>query len=206
MIWRRDKIPVLPLLRLLIGFGLLVAIGCALNPDDGKDPPPVEVPDYSRAAPDSLIAFFAEAYQSKDSTNLDACLDSSYTFLNLEELIDDEWYPGEWWDREEELDIAGRMFSSWANQSGASVQSIDLILSVSSNTVDNTNHPGKPPGEEWRKIIASVDMTIVVDDPESADGVMNYIILSNQIFICKPDYVHEGLWTIYKQEDQLFAN
>ena len=86
------------------------------------------------------------------------------------------------------------------------MQSITLDLGVASNMVDDTPYPDKPPGEVWRKIIAGVDMTIFVDAPKSDDGIKNYIVLSNQIFVVRPDPLNEGLWIIYKQEDQQFAN
>ena len=172
---------------------------------DGYVPPPPPEPEPN-SSPDSLIMAFEEAYASRDSSAYAALLDSAYTFLNLEEEIEGVWYPGELWDLDEELTIGGRMFSGWENGSGVNVQSISLDMIISSNVVDNTAYPGKPEGETWRKIIASVDMIIVVNDPSVGGGIMNYIILSNQIFIVRPDPLNDGLWVVYKQEDQLFAN
>ena len=163
-------------------------------------------PERTNSTPDSLIMLFEEAYNSRDSSAFAALLDSSYTFWNIVEEIDGVWYPGQWWDLDEELMIGGRMFSGWANENAASVQSITLDLIISSNTVDTTAYPGKPEGETWYRIITSVDMIIVVDDPESCDGIMNYIVLCNQIFVVRPDPANEGLWVIYRQEDQHFAN
>ena len=190
---------------LILSALLFLLLSCMIE-DDAKKLTGPSTPDITNSSPDSLIMAFEEAYSSRDSSAYATLLDSAYTFWNLEEEIDGVWYPGEWWDLDEELTIGGRMFSGWANESGANVQSISLNLHISSNTVDTTAYPGKPEGETWYRIITSVDMIIVVDDPESCDGIMNYIVLCNQIFVVRPDPANEGLWVIYRQEDQHFAN
>ena len=68
--------------------------------------------------------------------------------------------------------------------------------------VDNTRYPDKPTGATWYLVTVFVDLLVVVEDPDDEEGVINFIVLSDQIFTVKPDTEDAGLWVIYKQEDQ----
>ena len=112
--------------------------------------------------------------------------------------------PVEWWDREDELRIAGRMFNSWVNNDGQRVNSITLTLSNIIKRVESTSFgPNLPPqGETWYRVTAGVDLRVLVEDPARPDGETLYLVGSDQEFVTRPDPNEEGLWVIFRQYDK----
>ncbi|MFH1680533.1 MAG: hypothetical protein ABIH26_07805 [Candidatus Eisenbacteria bacterium] len=188
---------------LFLSLFLVVVIGC--GGDDAVDPggpgdntPGPETPELS-------IQSFAREYAEMDSAGYASYLDANYTFELLPEEVDSD-DPRGWWDRTEELEIAGRMFNGRYNDQGQKVNRIDLTLQVKSKVVDNTGYPGKPPGEIWYKVVCFVDLKVVVEDPSDPEGIVNFIVFSNQDFIMRPDPSGAERYLVYKQKDQPSIN
>ncbi|MBM3320073.1 MAG: hypothetical protein FJY73_05290 [Candidatus Eisenbacteria bacterium] len=187
-------------MRIAIGFLLVfflsIVIGC--GGDDAVDPgdntPDPETPEMS-------IESFARAYALMDSTAYASYLDEEYTFELLPEEIDPNDPQGRW-DRNEELDIAGNMFHGRFNSRGQQVVRIVLALDVKQSVVDNNTYPGKPAGETWYWTTCFVDLVVTADDPNDPEGIINYVVLSNQVFIQRPDPSGAERYIMYKQIDQ----
>jgi hypothetical protein len=201
---------VLPTLLFLVVLAVespLLLSSCVLNPGSGGEPPDtVPVTDLDRKTPAHLIENYLEfVYADMDSVKYEEALDDAYTFELLEEEPDPD-FPEGWWDKIEELAIAGNMFKGRANPQNQTVEDILLALHIRSNVVDNTNYPGKPPGETWYKVTTYVDLRVIADDPADPSGVMNFVVNSDQIFVCRPDPDADSLWTIFRQIDQPSIN
>ena len=148
----------LPALLIPICVGLLIFFGCALNPDDDDNGPIDTIPTgtYDRKDKTKLITEYLEhVYATMDSSGYEEALDEPYLFELLESEIDPD-DPTEWWDKGEELDIAGRMFNARYNDAGQRVERIVLDLTDRTTVVDNTNYPDKPPGATWYQVTAFV--------------------------------------------------
>ncbi len=182
---------------------LLIGCGDDKNPtsqDNGDgDTTTVEI---GRGTIDSLLSvYFPEYYTNR---NLDACaamLDDRYMFQRLPND------PGEpvdnlVWDRDEELAIAKVMFDGTANANGQSVESITLNINVGS--IVPSVHPDEPADEEWFDVLAIVDMTVVLNDPNQSDGtgILNVLIDSEQKFVVTEDADSPGDWVCVRQEDR----
>ncbi|MFH1278632.1 MAG: fibronectin type III domain-containing protein [Candidatus Eisenbacteria bacterium] len=158
--------------------------------------------DLGRATMTLLVTeYLPQAYSRMDSASYAAALDEGYLF----ELLPSDVDPGDpnpWWDLEEELGIAGNMFNARYNDDGQRVDRIALEMTERSIAVDNTNYPDKPPGETWYKVMALIDLLVVVEDPNDPAGIMNFVVASDQIFTVRPDPADESLWVVYKQVDQ----
>lgn len=204
MIRSLDGIRSLAALALVLLLFAVPYFGCALNPSE-KDPGetiPIVPGELDRTTRTNLITkYLPTAYTQMDSIAYDEALDEAYIF---ELLPDDEdpSAPPEWWDRIEELRVAGNMFGARYNNHDQKVERITLSMTVKTDAVDNTNYPGKPPTEIWYKITAFVDLLVVVEDPSDIEGVVNYVVSSDQIFTVRPDPDADSLWVIYKQADQ----
>jgi hypothetical protein len=148
---------------------------------------------------------FAQAYAAMDSARYASLLDSRYTFELLEEEPDPD-FPEGWWDRAEELAIAGTMFKGRANPDGQTVRDIILDFQIKSSVVDNTSYPDKPEGEVWHRVAAVVDLRVIANDPCDPHGVMNYLVNSDQIFVVRPDPGHASRYLVYRQIDQPSIN
>jgi hypothetical protein len=187
------------LLPLLLG-SLLLGCGDDDN-DDIVNPGP-----STHESPEAMITHhFVNAYVEMDSASYASLLDSSYTF----ELLDyepDPDFPQGWWDRAEELAIAGNMFKGRSNPEGQFVADIDLALQIKSSVVDNTRYPEKPEGEVWKKITTFVDLRVIADDPQDPSGTISFIVNSEQIFIVRPDPAHASRYLVYRQIDQPSIN
>lgn len=183
---------------------LALAFTFACNDDDDNGNPAGPGGDELSlpATPTELITvYFPAVYSEGDSAAYEAILDSAYVFELLPDEVDPS-DPNPWWDRREELGIAGNMFNGRFNEAGQRVDRIILGLTERSNVVDNTAYPDKPSGEEWRKVTALVDLLVVCEDPVDAEGVINFIVNSNQIFTVRPARDDGSTWTVYKQVDQ----
>ncbi len=194
----------LPALLIPISVGLLMFFGCALNPDDNGNDPGETIPTgtYDRKDKTKLITeYLPHVYSTMDSAGYEEALDEPFVFELLENDVDPD-DPNVWYDKSIELDIAGRMFNARYNDEGQRVERIQIDLAEKTTMVDNTNYPDKPPGATWYQVIASVDLLVVVEDPEDDEGVINYVVLSDQIFTVKPDDDDAALWVIYLQKDQ----
>ncbi|MBN1825140.1 MAG: hypothetical protein JW958_02665 [Candidatus Eisenbacteria bacterium] len=196
---KKGMIPKVIILAAVIG---LFLYGCALSPSDDDDPiikPPVT---YNRSAPDSLILFLQNAYNEGDSAKYEECLDSMYVFELIPGGVEQDSI--EWWDRVDELRIAGRMFDAWTNADGQRVNNISLSLTNIYKQQDNTSFGPDlpPPGETWWRVTASVDLRVEVENPQSPDGVTLFLVASDQEWIARPDPNEEGLWTIFRQYDK----
>jgi hypothetical protein len=186
------------LLPLLLGSFLL---GCGDDDnDDVVNPGP-----STHESPEAMITHhFVNAYVEMDSASYASLLDSSYTF----ELLDyepDPDFPEGWWDRAEELAIAGNMFKGRSNPAEQTVTGVLLTLTITSSVVDNTQYPGKPEGEVWKRITTNVDLRVNVHDPDPY-GIIAYIVHSEQIFIVRPDPAHASRYLVYRQIDQPSIN
>lgn len=158
--------------------------------------------DDQRSTRAKLVTMYLpEACSNEDSASYDAALDEEYTF-ELLPLDSDPSQPSPWWEKPEELRIAGNMFESRYNDDGQRVVRIALDIVERSDAVDNTNYPGKPPGETWFRVTALIDLLVVVEDPADPYGVINYVVSSDQIFVVRPDPDDASLWVVYKQRDQ----
>jgi len=154
-----------------------------------------------RRTPDDLVTeFFESAYSHRDSISYEAALDEAYTFHFLQNPKDG--FTPDYWNKQVELSIAGRMFSDLPLGGGQRVLGIDLQLIEKSIVVDHTNYPGRPPDETWYKVTTYVDLLVVVEDPSSPWDIINYVVHCDQIWVCRPDPDADSLWTIYKQEDR----
>ncbi len=186
-------------LVLMLGLGS----GCFLSPGDG-DPQPGDDDDddiAERATIEALLAdFFPKYYNQQDSLKYEQMLDDAYQFELLDKDPDDT-DPPEFWDKEEELAIAGHMFNGWETNQGATVQSINLDLNLKTTGEDNTNWPDKPANETWFLSIAAVDLKVFVLD-QGADGFTNFIVFSDQEFVTRPDPQDNAQWVVYRQTDR----
>jgi len=211
---RKGNRVLLLLLVNALGIGFLLAMGCALNPEEdpngnsntntngnGVDP------TLNRKTTTNLLEeWVQDAYSKMDSVKYEQALDESYQFQLLPEDVDPDNPDVDWWDKTTELIIAGNMFNARFNEDGQSVTSIDLSIDEKLNVVDNDNYAEKPPGETWYKVTTSVDLQVIVDNPLDQDGFTNYVVLSEQIFVCRPDPDADSLWVIFRQKDQPFIN
>ena len=157
---------------------------------------------YLRTTITGLVTeYLPEAYSGIDSSAYEAALDGEYLF----ELLDSDIDPGDpdpWWDKQEELDIAGNMFESRFNDTGQRVERIQLEITDRSTVLDHTNYPYRPPSETWYRITALIDLLVVVEDPQDPEGVINFVVISDQIFGVRPDPENDSLWVIHRQVDQ----
>jgi hypothetical protein len=144
---------------------------------------------------------FSAAYSTRDSLRYAFLLDSRYRFTPVPDDIDPE-DPFEYWTLDEELAIAGRMFAGRANPRGQSVNRIKLVLDVKSSVVDDTSDPERPPGEIWHKTTTFVDLLVTVDDPRDPEGIMHYVVLSDQVFVTRPDPARADRHLVVRQEDR----
>lgn len=194
------------LLSLVIGVGGLLATSCVLAPGGGDPDPDPGGGDIDRKTIENLITkWLPDAYSTMDSTAYADALDEAYIFELLEDEVDPGIPSSGWWERSEELAIAGSMFTGRYNADGIKVDGIDLKLQLKTNpTVDNTVYPDRPDGETWYKATAYVDLTVITTNPTASDGsgIVNYIVNSDQIFVCRPDPDADSLWVIRKQTDQ----
>ncbi|MFH1279214.1 MAG: carboxypeptidase-like regulatory domain-containing protein [Candidatus Eisenbacteria bacterium] len=141
------------------------------------------------------------AYSREDSVQYAALLDSRYRFELLTWEVDPN-DPNPWWDLTEELRIAGNMFSHRYNDDHQRVDRIKLEMTERSMTPLVDVYPDQPGGETWHEVTALVDLLVVVEDPDDVDGVINFVVTSDQIFVVRPDPGHEGRYLIYRQTDQ----
>jgi len=144
---------------------------------------------------------FAAAYSTRDSLRYAFLLDSRYRFTPLLDEIDPD-DPLPYWTLDEEHAIAGRMFAGTANSRGQIVKRIKLVLDVKTSAVDDTPDPERPPGEIWHRTTTFVDLLVTVDDPEDPEGIMHYVVLSDQVFIARPDPARAGRYLVVRQEDR----
>lgn len=193
-------VPLAFLLVLSIGAGFL---GCSASPDEGKpDPGDTTTVEIGRGTIDSLLSvYFPEKYSNRDSLDYEEMLDDRYSF---QKLPDDPDQPVEelFWDKTEELKIAGRMFRGTLNVFNQSVESISLTMNVGSTTPSFDTD--QPDDEDWFDVVSIVDMTVVLNDPNQPDGtgILNLLIDSEQKFIVTEDKDSPGDWVVVKQEDQ----
>lgn len=161
-----------------------------------------------RPAPESFEGFaanFAREYSERDSVAYEERLDAGYVF----ELLADEVDPGDsnsgWWDRAEEIGIAGRMFAGRYNPDGIKVYNVDLGLVLKSDpVVDNTPYEGKPAGETWYRATTFVDLVVSTENPAAPDGggILHYLVNGDQIFVLRRDPGGSGRYLVVRQIDQ----
>jgi hypothetical protein len=189
-------------MRLTTGFAcctlFLAGLACDKQVTDPGDPnPPVD------ETPATFLANFAKAYSQRDSTGYAAYLDSSYLFELLPNEVDPDM-PNPWWDRTEELIIAGRMFKGRYGEGNVKVNSISLALTLKTVVEDHTQYQGKPEGEIWYKVTADVDLRVIAEDQGATDGsgITHFIVNSSQIFVIRRNPSDPGRYLVYKQTDQ----
>ncbi len=181
---------------------LLLGFGCFLSPGTDGDPDPDPEPTGDRSTPEKLLEeFLADAYNRQDSTVYDDMLDSQYEFNLLPDTVD---ATEDFWDRADELRIAGRMFSGWTNEKGIKVVTISLALAFQGKSISNDFFQDQPDGETWYKCITEVDLAVVTQDPAASDGsgIINRVVFSNQDFIVRPDPSDSQKWTVRRQTDK----
>lgn len=188
---------VTPVLALAACLCLAIACDEKDNPAGSGD----QTPAYPKTPAELITQYFPAVYSQMDSTAYAGLLDPSYLF-ELLPFSPDPTDPPAWWDLTEEMAIAGNMFSGRLNNDGQKVDRITLSMTVKTNLVDNTPYPNKPEGEAWHKVTAFVDLLVVVEDPRDPEGVINYVVSSDQIFTVRPDPSHDDGWIVYKQTDQ----
>ncbi|MFH1313218.1 MAG: hypothetical protein ABIJ00_08320 [Candidatus Eisenbacteria bacterium] len=196
------------MIRKRVLFSVVLTIALFIGCDSGEgDPEDIVGPDpgYNepdRSSPTKLVTeYFPWAYTTMDSIAYEAALDEAYVFVPIPGEVD----PGDSnqvWGRFEELRIAGIMFNARYNSNGQRLTMINLGMTERLNVVDQTDYPDKPQDEEWRKITVLVDLLVVVEDPSDPEGVVNFIVIANQIFVVRPDPDYVGKWVIYRQIDQ----
>ncbi len=126
---------------------------------------------------DAYFSAFVTSYTQKDSAAYASLLADSYVFELLDSDPDDA-NPAEFWDLEEELSIAGHMFSSWETSQGAAVQTISLAINP--KTIKRTSDLfGIEMGEVTLNVETRVELTVFVID-QGVDGFTNYIVFSDQ--------------------------
>jgi len=164
-------------------------------------------PELTLAAANAWLADFAEAYAARDSAAYASFLDSAYQFQLLPEDADPSHPDQDWWDRETELLIAGRMFNGWENEDECKVYAIDLTLYAKTVGEDHTPYPNKPAGETWYLVNANVDLVVTADYPYGDQyELIYYIVLSEQQFILRPDPSGPSGYRIARQKDRPFIN
>lgn len=141
------------------------------------------------------------AYNRADSTLYALLLDSRYRFHLLPQDVDPN-DPNDWWELAEELKIAGNMFNARYNDDGQRVDRIRLDQTERSTTPIVDSLPDQPGGETWYEVVVFVDLLVVVEDPLDPEGVVNFIVASDQIFVVRPYPGQEGRYLIYSQEDR----
>ncbi len=176
----------------------ILFFGCDKNlPSDFEPEPEESCPNRTELITEEL----PRVYAAMDSAGYAALFDPDYRFELLDSEVDPD-SPNPWWNLVTELDIAGRMFNARYNDTGQRVVGIQLSLTDRTTVVDTTSYPGKPEGETWYKVTAFVDLVVVVEDPNDDEGVINFVVLSDQLLVVRPDPENDGCWLIYKQEDQ----
>ncbi|RPJ42930.1 MAG: hypothetical protein EHM19_09675 [Candidatus Latescibacterota bacterium] len=148
---------------------------------------------------------FAKEYAERDSSGYTAYLDPSYVFELLASEVDPDVPSSGWWDRTEELEIAGRMFTGRYNDDGIKVNGIDLALQLKTTpVVDNDYYQDKPEGETWYLATTYVDLTVVTQNPNATDGsgFVNYIVNCDQKFVLRRDPSGSGRYLVRKQTDR----
>ncbi|RPJ40268.1 MAG: hypothetical protein EHM19_13950 [Candidatus Latescibacterota bacterium] len=148
---------------------------------------------------------FAKEYADRDSSGYAAYLDPAYIFELLEDEVDPDVPSSGWWDRTEELEIAGTMFKGRYNNDGIKVTDIDLALQLKATpVVDNDSYQDKPEGETWYLATTFVDLVVRTANPTASDGsgIVNYIVNSEQIFVLRRDPAGSGRYLVRKQTDR----
>lgn len=148
---------------------------------------------------------FAKEYADRDSSGYASYLDPNYIFELLEDEVDPDVPSSGWWDRTEELAIAGTMFKGRYNNDGVKVTDIDLGLQLKATpVVDNDSYQDKPEGETWYLATTFVDLVVRTINPNASDGsgIVNYIVNSDQKFVLRRDPSGSGRYLVRKQIDQ----
>ena len=148
---------------------------------------------------DDLLEELEAAWTEQDSAAYAWLLDSRFEFENWPEPGMDT---GETWSVEEDLRIAGNMFALRANNDGRRVEGISLQFDLRSSTDLPADYPGIPPGETWHEARALAELIVVVEDPTSADGFTNFVVVRDQVFIVRPSPHMTGRYRIMRHEEQ----
>jgi hypothetical protein len=172
---------------------LLFALALSCGGDEGTDPE-----SSSLSLLDSLVS----SYAHMDSVRYGSLLDSLYWFELLPEDVVPDSASG--WNRAAELRIAGRMFHMRYAPDERRFLGVGLDLRLKSVEIDFAAYDGKPSSETWYRMIAAVDVHLVVEDPHAADqsGITNYVVDSDQIFVLRPDPLDEERFLIVRQIDR----
>jgi hypothetical protein len=84
---------------------------------------------------------------------------------------------------------------------------IAVTLAVKLQTkVSTEDYPEKPADETWYQIITTLDLRMTVEDPNDDDGITNYIVSSERIFVCRPDPEADSLWVVFREIERPFVN
>lgn len=99
------------ILMLLATVLLVLPAGCIFSPDDG-DKPPVVINDLPFPnSPEVLMGNFQKVYEDRDIDGYREVIDPSFVIYLSQETIDDFSLPRNFFDYDEEVLIAERMFS-----------------------------------------------------------------------------------------------
>ncbi len=185
----------------LLLLAVLLVAGCGgdSNPSDpsanNEPAPPPE-----RATIDSLItAYFPYYYSRRDSAAYDAMLLDDFHFHkgDPDNPVEDLY-----WDKTEELNMAGRMFRGTPNFRGQTLEG--LALQIRDLTIAPSDHPDKPAEIEWFEVESNIELFATLRDPNASDG-SGYLFLaiqSPQTFIVAPDPASPGDWGLVHHFDR----
>ncbi|MFH1681683.1 MAG: hypothetical protein ABIH26_13710 [Candidatus Eisenbacteria bacterium] len=179
------------------------ALGAIVPIGGGDDVYRIEVVLRSytfQTTPDAFLPDFADAYAAMDSALYASFLDARYRFELLPQDVDPDSTP--FWGTATELKIAGRMFGGRWSDNGARVNRIALDFGPAEVLIDTTSYPGKPAGETWHRVTALVDLKVAAEDPEDPEGIINFIVISYQVFVVRPDPFHPERYLVTHQIDQ----
>lgn len=184
-----------PIVAALAVVFVLVA-GCDNDLEDPGvyDHPPVLV------GVEGFLDTRCRVYSQMDSVAYAACLDSSYEFVPLAKHIPADWPFESPWDRTFDLRIAGDMFNARYNPDGQRVTRIQLVMTVRSIADSSAG------GDSLLAVLALVDLLVVVEDPTSDEGIINYVCNGDQIFLIRYAPSAPSDWLIVRQIDRMPIN
>ncbi len=188
----------------ILGIGLLLA-GVILAGCGKETTKPAPVPD-PRATKMGLIGQFAKAHEDRDIDAYEECLHPDYQFwLSADNLGDCCWDWAEWMAKTKDVETTERMFNA-EDVIEIQVELTNLSTVEGAQSDEDRFHETFGPGEPavtayWAEF--AIDLHVIEGPSESpidhhVDGEANIYFV--------PDPQTEGLWRVWKIEDEGNAN
>lgn len=181
----------------------LAAVSCAAllvsscgGGDDGN-PMDTNVEPPERNTPGTLLTdWFERAYNEQNSAFYEEALASDFTFNFLAddaESLRTILGPDDFWDKTKDLQSTNGMFDD------STVRSVLLNITVN----QNLEYQGDD-CEGCRQLQTTVVLRVVTEPPGATEP-LEFDVDSPQVFITKPDPDSNGVWVLFRQNDQASA-